>query len=450
MGGGASAEVGGVRVFKVSPGSPAAEAGLEVFFDFILDVNGTKMNPNYQQSFAEKIKESENGIAKLQVFNTRAHTTREVTVMPRQWAGNGLLGATVRFDMVDPSENQGIRVLEVFPNSPAAHAGLVPFQDYLLGTASCVFHDIDELVEVVSTSMNQRMQIYVYNSDSETVREVTLVPNIDWGGEGCIGCDIGTGLLHRIPAPRRSPGAPATGPAAPAAPAAPVSGIPPVPQALAAPGQPAPQGLPGIKPGGSWNPAAAGATQMPPGVAYPPGMAPAQAPVAMPGIPPVPGAPGVPITQPAYTPGVPGVPAAPGGAPGGMPAISPGGAWAPPAAAPAVTPEGMAQLQAQMAQLQANAGPTQTVAGVSWPPAQPHPHAGLMLPPGGAAPPTPTGTATLAVSPGGGNPEGPRAPHSTPMNASDMPGAVDLSGMDLSKFGAIPEQPTAEGAQALL
>merc|ERR1719359_1358186 len=164
------------------------------------------MDPSGQGNFAKVIQDAENGAAKLQVFNTRANTTREVIVNPRKWAGTGLLGATVRYDVVDPAENHGIRVLEVFPNSPAAHAGLVPFQDFLLGTSQSVFHDIDELVEVVTSNLNQRMQVYVYNADTESVREVTMAPNNDWGGEGCIGCDIGTGLLHRIPAPRRMPG----------------------------------------------------------------------------------------------------------------------------------------------------------------------------------------------------------------------------------------------------
>lgn len=26
-----------------------------------------------------------------------------------------------------------------------------------------------------------------------------MVPNSAWGGEGCLGCDIGYGYLHRIP-----------------------------------------------------------------------------------------------------------------------------------------------------------------------------------------------------------------------------------------------------------
>lgn len=46
---------------------------------------------------------------------------------------------------------------------------------------------------------NNRFQLYVYNVDSDGVREVTLTPNSAWGGEGCLGCDIGYGYLHRIP-----------------------------------------------------------------------------------------------------------------------------------------------------------------------------------------------------------------------------------------------------------
>jgi len=203
MGGASSAEIGGVRVFKVSPNSPAAEAGLEFFFDFIMEINGAKMEENYQDTFATEIQKSENGAAKLVVYSTRAHTTREVSVRPRKWGGSGLLGATVRFDNVEAAEHQGIRVLEVFPNSPAAHAGLLPFQDFLLGTAQTVFHDLDELSEVVSLHLGKPMQVYVYNADTETVRDVSLAPNNEWGGEGCIGCDIGVGLLHRIPQPRR-------------------------------------------------------------------------------------------------------------------------------------------------------------------------------------------------------------------------------------------------------
>mmetsp|Transcript_36014 Transcript_36014/g.107621 ORF Transcript_36014/g.107621 Transcript_36014/m.107621 type:complete len:466 (+) Transcript_36014:75-1472(+) len=449
MGSGPSQEVAGVRVFKVSPGSPAAEAGLEVFFDFIMEVNGVKMDSGYQQMFAQKIQESENSTAILTVFNTRAHAVREVAVKPRKWAGNGLLGATVRFDSVDPAENHGIRVLEVFVNSPAAHAGLVPYQDFLLGTASFVFHDIDELVEAVTTSINQQLQVYVYNADSETVREVPLVPNNDWGGEGCIGCDIGTGLLHRIPAPRRPPGTlpesltgvPAISPAGTWPPAA----------GLLQPAYPpgvGPQAIPGVPPG---------AVPVPgrPAVPAVPGVPAAPAVPGVPGVPGVPTAPGVSVTGVALSPGIPPVPSAPAGS---LPGISTSGAWAPPPAVPAagaapgmtqappVTSATVAQLQAQIQQLGSSVAPAAVaapaptggaakVAGVSWPP-QPKQPQPVTLPAVASAGSSMVDATSPTGLPGRSTSEIPQAPPSTPMNQDEMPPPVDLSGLDPSRFAA--------------
>lgn len=43
------------------------------------------------------------------------------------------------------------------------------------------------------------MKLYVYNSDTDSTREISLTPNIGWGGEGSLGCGTGYGYLHRIP-----------------------------------------------------------------------------------------------------------------------------------------------------------------------------------------------------------------------------------------------------------
>jgi len=47
--------------------------------------------------------------------------------------------------------------------------------------------------------MGQEVHLYVFNTNTQTIRLVTLTPNPRWGGEGSIGCDIGYGYLHRIP-----------------------------------------------------------------------------------------------------------------------------------------------------------------------------------------------------------------------------------------------------------
>lgn len=46
--------------------------------------------------------------------------------------------------------------------------------------------------------MLQVVEIYVYNSDTDVVRVVSLMPTNSWGG-GMLGAEVGTGYLHRLP-----------------------------------------------------------------------------------------------------------------------------------------------------------------------------------------------------------------------------------------------------------
>lgn len=45
------------------------------------------------------------------------------------------------------------------------------------------------------------VKLLVYNLDQDLVRETSVTPDFDWGGEGCLGCDVASGALHRIPPP---------------------------------------------------------------------------------------------------------------------------------------------------------------------------------------------------------------------------------------------------------
>lgn len=40
----------------------------------------------------------------------------------------------------------------------------------------------------------------MYNTDSDLVRVVALMPTLSWGGRGLLGAEVGTGYLHRLPA----------------------------------------------------------------------------------------------------------------------------------------------------------------------------------------------------------------------------------------------------------
>ena len=152
---------------------------------------------------------------------------------------------TIRFDFYDQSEEHLVRVLEVVPNSPAELAGLQPMTDFLLGTAETVFKgtywfspfsllltcshfwgfhtihiiyhfesfspslplslppfpitDPDVLEEILGRNLEQTIDFYVYNTETDTVRTATLMPNLKWGGRGCLGAEIGHGYLHGLP-----------------------------------------------------------------------------------------------------------------------------------------------------------------------------------------------------------------------------------------------------------
>lgn len=102
-------------------------------------------------------------------------------------------------------------VLDVVEGSPADSAGLVPFGDYIIGWTGGPLQSEGDFFQLVEQSANNNLSLYVYNSDYDHTREVVIVPNRDWGGEGLLGCGIGYGLLRtfihsrldRIPKPQK-------------------------------------------------------------------------------------------------------------------------------------------------------------------------------------------------------------------------------------------------------
>ncbi|KAJ8974492.1 hypothetical protein NQ317_006540 [Molorchus minor] len=128
----------GYHVLRVQENSPGANAGLQPFFDFIVAINGTRLDREN-----ETLKQIlNNGIGKqlaLTIYSCKTQSIRSVNVEPSDsWGGQ---------------EN---------------HDGV-------------------------------SLKLYVYNSDDDSCREVFLTPNSRWGGEGLVGCGIGYGYLHRIP-----------------------------------------------------------------------------------------------------------------------------------------------------------------------------------------------------------------------------------------------------------
>ena len=148
----------GFRVHRVEPNSPGHDAGLESIIDYIVVANGVRLDSD-DGSFVRMIQENKGKEMRLCVFNTHTLRTRETILLPNdQWGGTGLLGITIRFDVLQSLDKHTLHVLDVYPDSPASAAGLDDFNDYVLGCGDLLFDGPDEFGEIVqhNTSRSAR------------------------------------------------------------------------------------------------------------------------------------------------------------------------------------------------------------------------------------------------------------------------------------------------------
>ncbi|CAD5123933.1 DgyrCDS12242 [Dimorphilus gyrociliatus] len=188
----------GYHVLRVQEGSPGHKAGLEAFFDFIVAIGNHRLNQD-NDSLRELLKNNVDKPVKLLVYNSKIRSCRELDLIPsHSWGGQGLLGVSIRFCSFEGANENVWHILEVQPNSPASAAGLKSFTDYIIG-ADTILHESEDLFTLIENHEGKPLKLYVYNTESDCCREITITPNGAWGGEGCLGCGIGYGYLHRIP-----------------------------------------------------------------------------------------------------------------------------------------------------------------------------------------------------------------------------------------------------------
>ena len=203
MGGSQSAEIPGggtegYHVLQVQENSPGSRAGLEAFFDFIISIGKTRLNQDID-TLNDLLKANLDRAISMTVYSSKTRTVRKIFITPSTlWGGQGLLGIAIKFCSFEGAHEDVGHILEVQPTSPAELAGLRQYTDYIIGFDS----ELDESVEIFSlikAHEGRPLMLYVYNTDTDRCREVTLTPNGAWGGEGSLGCGIGHGYLHRIP-----------------------------------------------------------------------------------------------------------------------------------------------------------------------------------------------------------------------------------------------------------
>ncbi|PWN53008.1 hypothetical protein IE53DRAFT_366716 [Violaceomyces palustris] len=217
----------GYHVVRVAAGSPAHLAGIEPFFDFCVGIDGVALDPsrdidghpstNDRQSSSlsaglgawKSLEEREGTQVILNVWSSKTQQLRDSNSTGAVASSTAfdksqpsLLGLSLR--LCDPSHalTHVWHILEILEGSPAESAGLVPFGDFVIGWTGGVLKGEGDFYELVEAHADRALRLYVYNSDYDHTREVIIVPNREWGGEGLLGCGVGYGLLHRIPKPQ--------------------------------------------------------------------------------------------------------------------------------------------------------------------------------------------------------------------------------------------------------
>jgi len=210
----------GLHVLRVTPGSPASETDIEAYFDFVVGFERDTPAPGHHNIDAtqlEKIVESHEGrVLNLYVWSSKTREMRVVPVVPsRGWSQShidaaraknaasdaqpSLLGLSMRMCEPETANENVWHVLDVLEGSPAESAGLVPMGDWILGWSGGALSAENDFYDLVEAHVDKPLRVYVYSHDFDALREVVLIPNRHWGGEGLLGCVFGFGLLHRIP-----------------------------------------------------------------------------------------------------------------------------------------------------------------------------------------------------------------------------------------------------------
>ncbi|KAL6403581.1 hypothetical protein AUP68_12938 [Ilyonectria robusta] len=155
------------------------ELAVEPWFDFIVGINGRPLDNSEPALFSQEVRNCAGSTVTLGLWNAK--------YSPLSLAANIW------------------HVLDVPANSPADVAGLLPYSDYILGSPEGPLYGEGGLGELVEDFIGRPMRLYVYNNEYNVTREVTIQPSRDWGGQGALGCVLGYGALHRLPAPLSEP-----------------------------------------------------------------------------------------------------------------------------------------------------------------------------------------------------------------------------------------------------
>nr|POF17456.1 uncharacterized protein c1d4.02c [Quercus suber] len=188
---------------NLSPSIP-----LEPWFDFIIGINGRTLDSSDPTLFSTEVRNCAGATVSLGVFSAKGQVIRETYISVP--SAHESLGLSLQWAPLRSIEDVW-HILDVMPNSPADVAGLLPYSDYVIGTpeadadAAPPLRGEASLGALVERFMARPLRLFVYNHEYDVTRLVTITPAKGWGGEGALGCVLGFGALHRVPAPLLEP-----------------------------------------------------------------------------------------------------------------------------------------------------------------------------------------------------------------------------------------------------
>ena len=177
---------------------------LEPWFDFIIGINGRNIDNGDANLFATEIRNCAGSNVSLGIYGCKGQQIREMYVSIPAEAEKAGLGVSLQWAPLSVTQDVW-HILDVMPNSPADVAGLVPYGDYVIGCPEGQLRGDGALGDMVEAFMNRPLRLYVYNHEYDVTRTVTITPGKNWGGDGALGCVLGYGALHRVPAPLTEP-----------------------------------------------------------------------------------------------------------------------------------------------------------------------------------------------------------------------------------------------------
>ncbi|KAL2886700.1 GRASP55/65 family protein [Ceratocystis lukuohia] len=178
------------------------ELAVEPWFDFIIGINGRPIDNPDPSLFAKEVRNCGGASVMFTMWNAKGERTRDLHIPVSRETPS--LGISLQWTPLAVAANVW-HVLDVAANSPADLGGLLPYGDYILGSPDGMLYGESGLSELVEAHLGMPLRLFVYNNEYNVSRIVTIQPARDWGGEGILGCVLGYGALHRIPAPLSEP-----------------------------------------------------------------------------------------------------------------------------------------------------------------------------------------------------------------------------------------------------